>query len=221
MVIRSLALLQQNNHLFKKLVYQRLPGCIYTFGPQEMCNVLFSLVVGLQDECYTPAVVDIIKVLLDRISAHVTELVEIEVNQLCISLFYLKYVLVPFDAKYQQLLDDITRLNLQFTPSTSKMQYKLGKLLDHLRVKYTPETRIGPYMMDYVLPQLKIAIEVNGYTHFYHQSRDFNAITRLKYKIVEFLGWKVLSVNYFDWKNRCKQNKLEYLSDSINALMAS
>lgn len=218
MVIRSLAFLQQHNDLFKKLVYDRLPGCIYAFGAQEMCNVIFSLVVGLQDETYNPAILDIFRVLLDRVSDNLKDMVDIEVNQLAISLFHLRYKMPHFEDKYQMLLDNIIQLDLQFTPSTSKMQYKLSKLLDHLKVQYTAEKRIGPYVMDYVLPQLQIAIEVNGYSHFYHQSRDFNAITRLKYSIVESLGWKVLSVNYFDWKNRSRQNKLEYLSSAIHAL---
>ncbi|ORM39654.1 Pre-mRNA-splicing factor CEF1 [Babesia sp. Xinjiang] len=110
-----------------------------------------------KDQEYTVELKEIVGVLLDRV---VTELDKL------------------------QLLNDIIRLDLEFQPSTSKMQYKIGPLLD----------------------SLKVAIEVNGYSHFYHQSRDFHAITLLKYKIVNSLGWKVLSVNYFDWKNRSRQD---------------
>ncbi|GIX65393.1 RAP protein, putative [Babesia caballi] len=205
MVIRSLALLQHRNGLFDKLVYSRLPGCIYTFGPQEMCNVLFSLVVAFQNEKYGEELTDIVTVLLDRVAKHLKELVYIEVNQLCISLYHLRYKLEPFDPRYQAMLDDIVRLNLEFAPSTSKMQYKISRLLDDLKVRHKAEQRVGPYVMDYVLPQLQVAIEVNGYSHFYHQSTEFNAITRLKYQIVESLGWKMVSVNYFEWKNRSRQ----------------
>ncbi|CDR94815.1 hypothetical protein, conserved [Babesia bigemina] len=219
MVIRSLAFLQHRNRLFQKLVYSRLPGYIYTLGPQEMCNVVFSLVVALQDEEYGPEATNIVKVLLDRVSTHLRDLVDIEVNQLCISLFNLKHKLKPFDDKYQVLLDDIVTLNLTFPPSTSKMQYKIARLLDDLKVKHKSEQRIGPYVMDYVLPQLKVAIEVNGYSHFYHQTKEFHAITRLKYQIVRSLGWKVLSVNYFDWKNRSRQRKLEYLGEQLQELL--
>ncbi|GBE60034.1 hypothetical protein, conserved [Babesia ovata] len=210
MLIRSLAFLQHRNELFQKLVYTRLPGYVYVLGPQEMCNVIFSLVVALQDEEYGPEVTNIVKVLLDRVATHLHELVDIEVNQLCISLFNLKHKLRPFDDKYQALLDNIVTLNMNFPPSTSKMQYKIARLLDDLKVKHKSEQRIGPYVMDYILPQLKVAIEVNGYSHFYHQTKDFHSVTRLKYQIVRSLGWKVLSVNYFDWKNRSRQIASEH-----------
>ncbi|GFE55609.1 RAP, putative [Babesia ovis] len=219
MLVRSLAMLQCRNTLFHKIVYSRIPECVDEFSPQEKSNVIFALVVALQDQEYTTEINHIFALLLDTVVDKLQELGNIEVNQLCISLFHLREKLVPFDKRYQALLDDIMGLNLKFKPSTSKMQYKIAPLLDDLKLQHKSEQRVGPYVMDYVIPKLNVAVEVNGYSHFYHQSTEFNAITRLKYKIVNSLGWKVLSVNYFDWKNRSRQSKLEYLAGQLQELV--
>eukprot|EP00371_Babesia_bovis_P000822 XP_001609469.1 hypothetical protein [Babesia bovis T2Bo] len=210
MVIRALAMLQSTNTLFNKLVKEIVPQQIDELSPQELCNVIFALVVAFQDVEYTPHVANLLRELLDRVKSQMDQLLNIEINQLCISLYHLRQKLVPFDERFANMLEAITVLDLKFKPSTSKMQYKLAPLLNHLKLQHRAEVQIGPYVMDYVIPRLNVAVEVNGHSHFYHQSTQFHALTKLKYSIVQSLGWQVLSVNYFDWKNKNRQVILQY-----------
>ncbi len=49
---------------------------------------------------------------------------------------------------------------------------------------------------------LQVAIEIDGITHFYVLSRRLKAQSALKYRILSALGWKVVSIPYFEWKKR-------------------
>eukprot|EP00375_Theileria_parva_P003895 XP_766581.1 hypothetical protein [Theileria parva strain Muguga] len=172
MVFRSLSFLQYKNELYMKLLYQGIPSSLYHFGSQELCNCLLSIVVSHLDGNFDQQVKEIINSLLDRISEKLSSLVEIEVNQLGICLYFLRYNMDTFSERYESLFDSIVKLNIKYTPNTSKMQ---------------------------------VAIEVNGYTHFFHNSKELNALTQLKYKILKDMGWNVVGVNYYSWKNRNKQ----------------
>ncbi|KAK2197622.1 bifunctional RAP domain/Restriction endonuclease type II-like [Babesia duncani] len=218
-VLRSLAFLESPNELFNHLLYERLPSCIYNFGTQELCNSLFALVLSHLELPFHQISIDVTNAILDAISMDIEHLVNIEVNQLQICLYYLKYNFSAYQEKHEKLLNEIDSLQLRTTPSSSKMQGKVGKLLDEMRIKHQSEMRIGPYTLDYAIVPHKVAIEVNGYTHFYHQTTRMNANTRLKYKILQSMGWNVCSINYFDWKNKGKQEKLEYLSRELKPLL--
>ncbi|BAM39548.1 uncharacterized protein TOT_010001003 [Theileria orientalis strain Shintoku] len=216
MVLRSLCFLQNKNAMYHTLLYQKIPPRIYTFGSQELCNILLSIVVSNIDEKINGQLGDIVCAIIDRISEKLSLLVDIEVNQIGICLHFLKYNMDPFPSKYETLLDSIIKLNMKYAPNTSKMQLKLSKLLDEIKLKYKSEYQLGPYRLDYVVPKLNVAIEVNGYTHFFHNSRELNALTQLKYKILKDMGWNVVGVNYYNWKNRNKQDRLEYLIKELS-----
>ncbi|EKX74369.1 conserved hypothetical protein [Theileria equi strain WA] len=218
-VLRSLAFLKYDNELFRTLLYKRIPSCVYGLGGRELCNVLFAIILSHLNVKYTPELTEIVLVILDRITAKLPSLVEVEINQLGISLYYLKYNFEFFNENHESLLRSIADLKLEFRPSASKMQEKVGRLLDELKLKHESEVMLGPYRLDFVIPKLKVAIEVNGYTHFFHRSEQLNATTELKYKIIEDLGWKVFGLNYYDWKNKNKQERLERLAKGLMAHM--
>ncbi|XP_953715.1 uncharacterized protein TA17070 [Theileria annulata] len=217
MVFRSLSFLQYKNELYKKLLYQGLPSSLYHFGSQELCNSLLSIVVSNLEANFDEQVKDIINSLIDRISERLSSLVEIEVNQLGICLYFLKYNMASFPGRFESLFNSIVELNIIYTPNTSKMQ--LGRLLDELKLKHKSELKIGPYTLDYAIPKINVAIEVNGYTHFFHNSKELNALTQLKYKILKDMGWNVVGINYYNWKNRNKQSRLDYIVKKITPFL--
>mmetsp|Transcript_16411 Transcript_16411/g.17867 ORF Transcript_16411/g.17867 Transcript_16411/m.17867 type:complete len:88 (-) Transcript_16411:153-416(-) len=46
-----------------------------------------------------------------------------------------------------------------------------------------------------------IAIEVDGPSHFYANSTKYTAYTKLKHRLLSRMGYKVLHVPYFEWRN--------------------
>ncbi len=45
-----------------------------------------------------------------------------------------------------------------------------------------------------------IAIEVDGPSHFYANSKRYTAYSKLKHRLLTRMGYKVLHVAYFDWR---------------------
>eukprot|EP01066_Platyproteum_vivax_P017637 Platyproteum_vivax@DN7406_c0_g1_i1.p1 len=73
----------------------------------------------------------------------------------------------------------------------SKAGDHIGAVLDHLEVPYKAEYPLGGYVVDFALPNHKVAIEVDGYSHFYLLSKDYTAKSLLKRRVLETLGWKI------------------------------
>lgn len=57
-----------------------------------------------------------------------------------------------------------------------------------------------------------IAIEVDGPSHFYANSKRYTAYTKLKHRLLTRMGYKVLHVPYFDWRKlRGAREREEYM----------
>ena len=46
-----------------------------------------------------------------------------------------------------------------------------------------------------------IAIEVDGPSHFYANSKRYTAYTKLKHRLLTRMGYKVLHVPYYEWRS--------------------
>jgi len=72
--------------------------------------------------------------------------------------------------------------------------------------------------------QIRLAIEVDGPSHFLHGPTQgvYTGSTRLKHRLLRRLGWTVLSVPYYEW-NRLKTDaaKQAYLSDAIAGALST
>jgi len=61
-----------------------------------------------------------------------------------------------------------------------------------------------------------IAIEVDGPSHFYANSKRYNAYTKLKHRLLTKMGYKVLHVPYFDWRRlRGAREREEYMRNKL------
>lgn len=99
---------------------------------------------------------------------------------------------------------------------TSKLQQRLGHFFDKLSVPHLSEEAVGPYLLDFTLP-LNIAVEVDGYTHFYAFSRRPTARSKLKFRVLKALGWRVVSLPHFEWLPRTEDKRLAFLASRIEA----
>ncbi|CAK9115634.1 FAST kinase domain-containing protein 3 [Durusdinium trenchii] len=57
-----------------------------------------------------------------------------------------------------------------------------------------------------------IAIEVDGPSHFYANSQQYTAYTKLKHRLLTRMGYKVLHVPYFEWRQlRSARDREDYM----------
>jgi len=67
------------------------------------------------------------------------------------------------------------------------IERKMQAILDDIGVSYIPEYNIGRYIVDFAIPSLSLAIEVDG--KYWHQDTEKDRIRQLK---IEEKGWDVL-----------------------------
>jgi RAP domain len=71
---------------------------------------------------------------------------------------------------------------------------------------------------------IPIAIEVDGPSHFYVNSKRYTSYTRLKHRILRSMGYHVVHIPYFEWnslssicdKENYMQEKLRSLSNDVH-----
>ncbi|KNG74298.1 hypothetical protein PFMG_00506 [Plasmodium falciparum IGH-CR14] len=119
------------------------------------------------------------------------------------------------EEKYEEARKIIEKKNIKDTVTTSKIQQQIAKLFKEIGLNVEKEFLIGPYVLDFALKKKKICIEVNGFTHYYNFNGKINAKTTLKYYILNKLKWKVLTIEYMDWKNKSKEDKIKYLETNV------
>merc|ERR1712079_158443 len=94
------------------------------------------------------------------------------------------------------------------------MGKRLERFFKRLGLPYHAEGSVGPYLLDYVLPE-QIAVEVDGYKHFYAFSQRPTAKTGLKLRVLQAMGWRVVSIPHFDWLPRTSDDRLTFLANRI------
>ena len=61
-----------------------------------------------------------------------------------------------------------------------------------------------------------IAIEVDGPSHFYANSKQYTAYTKLKHRLLTRMGYKVLHVPYFEWRQlRSASDREDYMRQKL------
>eukprot|EP00890_Picochlorum_soloecismus_P006449 jgi/Picsp_1/6805/NSC_04144-R1_protein len=72
------------------------------------------------------------------------------------------------------------------------------------------------YPVDMALPQYRIAVEADGPSHFAHNSRHTLGATSLKQRLLEALGWTVITVPFYEWNNHhSEESKYLYLCGKL------
>lgn len=124
------------------------------------------------------------------------------------------------NAALKMIVETSGGLEVPFAVTSSKLQRRLERHFNRLHLPHQAEGAVGPYMLDYVLP-LKVAVEVDGFTHFYAFSRRYTAKSLLKLRVLRAMGWSVVSVPHFEWLPRRDDARLSFLATSIEEASGS
>lgn len=204
-----------------------VPRCLTESSPQELVNLAFALVV-----LDLPAG-ELLSFVLERIARHAAQLNGKEVHALRIVERCLLHpaALRPAmrtslsadpaaAARCEEARDRIAAATagaaVECPVTSSKLQRHLERFFQRLDMPNQPEGAVGPYMLDYVLPQ-QIAVEVDGFKHFYAFSQRLTAKSELKVRVLRAMGWHVVSLPHFEWLPRTADDRLAYLAEQIES----
>ncbi|KAF4666746.1 Long-chain-fatty-acid--CoA ligase 3 [Perkinsus chesapeaki] len=116
----------------------------------------------------------------------------------------------------------ITKSSSHVEISPSKFQDSIKSVLVACGLEYKEEVVAGPYILDYTVGN--VAIEADGFSHFYSGTEKFTAKAKLKHRILTSLGWHVVSLPYFEMKNRGLNQRVEFfvaaIENQTNATLA-
>ncbi|KAE8655544.1 hypothetical protein F3Y22_tig00117026pilonHSYRG00151 [Hibiscus syriacus] len=96
--------------------------------------------------------------------------------------------------------------------TTSSFQKEVGRLLVSTGLDWVREYPVDCYIVDAVLVDQKVALEIDGPTHFSRNTGTPLGHTVLKRRHIASSGWKPLSLSYQEWEElEGEMEQLEYL----------
>lgn len=102
----------------------------------------------------------------------------------------------------------------------SKAQQVVHKAIDKIGLFdiMKDEVAVGPFRLDFAIPELSIAIEIDGPYHFYYKSNDVTAKTRFKRIVIENQErYRIISVPYYELKE--EGDKVKFFDEKIRSLL--
>lgn len=86
--------------------------------------------------------------------------------------------------------------------SVSALQREVGAALTSLGYPHRLEHMVadGLFSVDFALPALRVAVEVDGPHHFAVNTRRPLATTTTRHELLRWYGWTVVQVAYYDWQ---------------------
>ncbi|SBT32817.1 RAP protein, putative [Plasmodium ovale wallikeri] len=211
-ILLSLSVLNANYDLYSHLVKEHVYKNYEHFEVKYLCNIAYSIVLwlanGLQkDDSLSGALDDVVSLLLRNTHKLKNE----ELKQLHIVLYFLR----ALGDNCDDAINKIEKKNIKNTITVSKIQQQIERVFKEMGLHAQRELPVGPYMLDFALKKKRVCIEVNGFTHYYTFGGKLNSKTKLKYFILRKLQWKVITIEYMDWKNKSKDDKLKYIEAHI------
>eukprot|EP00929_Paragymnodinium_shiwhaense_P007052 TRINITY_DN111011_c0_g1_i1.p1 TRINITY_DN111011_c0_g1~~TRINITY_DN111011_c0_g1_i1.p1 ORF type:complete len:523 (-),score=95.19 TRINITY_DN111011_c0_g1_i1:235-1803(-) len=214
-----------NDGTANRLALSLAPRRLTDASGRDLTSMAFSLVI-----LDLPAG-ELLSFILERLTRHAEDLRPVEVHALRIVDYCLRLPSSLRPAMQQsfladpatqerahQAMDQIAKIQdgvkIPYAVCSSKLQRHLSKYFDRLELPHLGEGVVGPYTLDFVLPG-KVAIEVDGYKHYYAFSRRLTAKSQLKLRLLEAMGWNVVSLPHFEWLPKREDERLAYLAEAV------
>jgi very-short-patch-repair endonuclease len=103
---------------------------------------------------------------------------------------------------------------------TSKAQIVVRKALDRIGLFdiVKEEVAVGPFRIDFAIPELRLGIEIDGPYHYYYKSTDRTSKTRFKeHVLVHKAGYRLISVPYTELKE--EGDKVKFFEKKIREIL--
>ncbi|KFH07594.1 RAP domain-containing protein [Toxoplasma gondii VAND] len=82
---------------------------------------------------------------------------------------------------------------------SSKLHRDVSSAFLRIGLVHRSEVQLGPFSLDIVLGD-RLAVEIDGPSHFYRETCMRVASSRLKQRLLREMGWTVLPVSFFEWR---------------------
>jgi hypothetical protein len=100
---------------------------------------------------------------------------------------------------------------------SSQLQKSVFTYLSELNPIFVEEYFIQFTHVDMASPENKIALQVNGPSHY--QGKVLNISSQFNNYLLEKLGWSVVVIPHFEWNNLPDPEKRTYLRDKLSAFL--
>ena len=161
----------------------------------------------------------IFKVLGSSIATDLDDFNKTRKSQLYLVSLYLQVQWPNLDSPLSASLVSFRSAYTSCAPRPSRFQHDVSAMLtqmgwDHI---FKHETAEG-FSLDLARPEVKLAVEVDGPTHFLKHSSSgkyvVNGATRFKARLLRSVGWTVAHIAFFDWSEKSELERRQLLLKS-------